>query len=104
VLFRNDGVSNQGIRVRLRGTESNWSGLGARVTITSGGESWSQTLRSGAGYLSQSELVLTFGLGAAGGEARFDVTWPSGTVDRVEGVDAGATITIEEGTGIVPGP
>jgi hypothetical protein len=101
VLFRNDGVTNNGLRVKLEGSESNRNGLGAKVTVTWRGESQSQTLESGAGYLSSSELVLTFGLGSAARVEQVEVVWPSGAVDTIDAVDAGQMITVGEGRGVI---
>jgi enediyne biosynthesis protein E4 len=100
VLFRNDGGTNQSVRVKLIGTKSNRDGIGSVVRITAGNEKQWQMLHSG-GYLSQSELVLTFGLGTANRVNTMEVVWPSGQVDRLSNVDAGQTITVEEGKGIV---
>jgi hypothetical protein len=100
VLFRNDGGTNHSLRVKLVGTKSNRDGIGSVVRITAGNEKQWQMLRSG-GYLSQSELVLTFGLGNATRVNAMEVAWPSGQVDRLSDVDAGQTITVEEGKGIV---
>ena len=58
-------------------------------------------LRSGSGYLSSSELVLTFGLGKAGQADEIELRWPSGQVDKLSKVAAGQTITVKEGAGIV---
>jgi hypothetical protein len=101
VLFRNDGVTNNGLRVKLEGSESNRNGLGAKVAVTWRGESQSQTLESGAGYLSSSELVLTFGLGSAARVEQVEVVWPSGAVDTIDAVDAGQMITVGEGRGVI---
>ena len=98
-LFRNDGGSNRAIGLRLVGTQSNRSGLGAKVTVTAGDEIQTQTLHSGAGYLSQGELRLTFGLGGRTQADAIEVRWPSGQVDRLTGVAAGNVITVEEGRG-----
>jgi hypothetical protein len=100
VLFRADGGTHRSLRVELTGTESNRDGLGARVAVTALGETQTQTLRSGAGYLSQSEMVLTFGLGSLDRVDRIEVRWPSGTVDTVTGIDAHRLVTIEEGRGL----
>jgi hypothetical protein len=100
VLFRADGVAHRSVRVRLDGNDSNRSGLGARVTVTSGGESQTLELKSGAGYLSESELALTFGLGNRARADQIVVVWPSGVTDRIDLVDAGQSVTIEEGRGI----
>jgi hypothetical protein len=101
VLFRNQGVTHRSLRIKLRGVRSNRSGLGAVVAVTSGGEKQWQMLRSGSSYLSQSELVLTFGLGARDLADTVEVRWPSGTVDRLTNVKAGQQILVEEGKQIV---
>ena len=97
VLFRNDGGENHSLRIRLMGTRSNRNGIGAVVRINSGGESQSQMLRSGSSYLSQSELVLTFGLGPRTQADSVEVRWPSGQVDRMTNVRSGQVVTIREG-------
>ena len=101
VLFRNDGGKNRSLRVQLKGTRSNRDGLGAVVTVTTGKDKQWQMLRSGSSYLSQSELVLTFGLGTQPQADAVEVRWPSGQVDRLKNVAAGQTVTVEEGRGIV---
>ena len=58
-------------------------------------------LRSGSSYLSQSELVLTFGLGAQPKADTVEIEWPSGHVDKLSNVNAAQTITVQEGKGVV---
>ncbi len=100
LLFRNDGSPNQSLRIRLQGTRSNRDGIGAVVRISAGNGKQSQMMKSG-GYLSSNELVLTFGLGSEKKVSSVEVTWPSGQVDRLSNVDAGQTITVQEGKGVV---
>jgi hypothetical protein len=100
-LFHNEGGTNRSLRVKLVGTKSNRDGIGAVVRLTSGGARQWQMLRSGSSYLSQSELVLTFGLGGARQADTIEVEWPSGQVDRLSGVGADATVTIGEGKGVL---
>ena len=102
VLFRNDGGNrNHSLRMKLRGTTSNRDGIGAVVRIEYGGEKQWQMLRSGSSYLSQSELVLTFGLGQKSTVGSIRIEWPSGKIDQLANVAADQTITFEEGKGIV---
>lgn len=102
LLFRNDGGNrNHALRVKLQGTTSNRDGIGAVVRIEYGGEKQWQMLRSGSSYLSQSELVLTFGLRQKTNVASVQVEWPSGKVDRLTQVAADQTITIKEEAGII---
>jgi hypothetical protein len=60
-----------------------------------------QMLRSGSSYLSQSELVLTFGLGTHATADAIEIVWPSGQVDKLSNVSGGETVIIQEGRGIV---
>src|SRR5262249_24506193 len=65
-LLRNEGVEGQH-RVRLvlkgDGVRSNTSAIGAQVTLTVGKVKLYREVVSARGYLSQSELPVTFGLG-----------------------------------------
>ncbi|MGA7513333.1 MAG: CRTAC1 family protein, partial [Candidatus Sulfotelmatobacter sp.] len=100
-LFHNEGGANHSLRLKLVGTKSNRDGIGAVVDVTAeGGKQW-KMLRSGSSYLSQSELVLTFGLGAQSKADSVEIQWPSGQVDKLSNVNAGQTITVEEAKGIV---
>jgi hypothetical protein len=100
-LFHNEGGTNNSLRVKLQGTKSNRDGIGASIRVTSGKDQQWQMLRSGSSYLSQSELVATFGLGSAAKAESVEVQWPSGQIDKLSNVSAGQTITIEEGKGVV---
>jgi len=100
-LFHNEGGTNHSLRVKLLGTKSNRDGIGAVVRVTSGSAKQWQMLRSGSSYLSQSELVLTFGLGEAAKADTVEVQWPSGQVDTLSGVAGDQTVTLKEGTGVV---
>ncbi len=99
-LFRNEGGTNYSLRIKLAGIRSNRDGIGALVRVISGKETVSQTLHSGSSYLSQSELVLTFGMGNMSKADSIEVNWPSGQIDRLANIAAGETITVEEGKGI----
>jgi hypothetical protein len=100
-LFHNEGGSNRSLRVKLVGTKSNRDGIGAVVRVTSGNDKQEKMLHSGSSYLSQSELVLTFGLAAQVKADSIEIQWPSGQVDKLLNVNAGRTVTVQEGKGIV---
>jgi hypothetical protein len=100
-LFHNEGGTNHSLRLKLVGTKSNRDGIGAVVRMSSGGANQWQMLRSGSSYLSQSELVLTFGLGSATKVETVEVEWPSGHVDKIASLAADQTVTVEEGKGVV---
>ncbi|HJS58022.1 MAG TPA: CRTAC1 family protein [Vicinamibacteria bacterium] len=101
-LLRNDGGNrSRYLRVRTVGVRSNRDGIGARITVTAAGgaKSWA-LVKTGSSYCSQSELPLTFGLGAATRAARVEVAWPSGQLDVLTDVAADRAITVEEGKGL----
>ena len=100
-LFHNEGGTNHSLRVKLVGTKSNRDGIGAVVRLTSGPDKQWQMLRSGSSYLSQSELVLTFGLGAKAKADSLEVQWPSGATEKFSNVAGDQTVAIQEGKGIV---
>jgi len=100
-LFHNEGGTNQSLRIKLAGTKSNRDGIGAVVRIVAGNDKQWKMLRSGSSYLSQSELVLTFGLGTHTKADAIEIQWPSGQIDKLSNVNAGQAVTIQEGKGIV---
>jgi len=101
-LYRNDGGNqNNWLTVRTVGTKSNRDGIGAIVRIEApGGKQWSH-VRSGSSYCSQSDLALTFGLGADRTVAAVEIEWPSGAKQRLTNVAANQGLVVEEGKGIV---
>ena len=65
-LWRNDSTtSHHWVGLRLRGTKSNRSAIGARVVVTTSEGSYVQEVSGGAGRGSQNSLPLEFGLGSA---------------------------------------
>src|SRR5206468_10400827 len=78
-ILRNDAPkTNHSIRLDLRGdgTKSNRSAIGAVVTVEAGGQSYVRQVTGARGYLSQSELVLTVGVGTATKADKVTIRWP----------------------------
>jgi hypothetical protein len=100
-LFHNEGGTNHSLRIKLVGTKSNRDGIGAVVRVNAGSDKQWKMVHSGSSYLAQSELVLTFGLGAQIKADNIEIQWPSGQVDKLANVNAGQTVTVEEGKGVV---
>ena len=102
-LLRNDGGNqNNLLRIKTMGTTSNRDGIGAKVTVkvTNQQKLWG-VMKTGSSYASQSELLLTFGLGKSERVASVEVLWPSGRVDNLQDVSANQSITIQEGVGMI---
>jgi hypothetical protein len=78
-LLRNEtNNGNHWIRLTLQGDgkRSNTSAIGARVTLKAGDVTRRCEVTSGRGYLSQSELPVTFGLGKIDKIDSVTVRWP----------------------------
>lgn len=73
------------LKIRLQGTRSNKSGLGALVQLTVDGKKLTQVNDGQSGYLSQSDLPLYFGLGGAKTIDQIEVLWPSGHKQLING-------------------
>lgn len=97
-LYRNNGGNrNNWLAVRLIGSKSNRSALGAVVRI---GKHW-QTVHSGSSYCSQSDLTLTFGLGKNSAIPVIAVEWPSGQRQQFKNVPVNHLLTIDEAKGLL---
>ncbi|MBM3215973.1 CRTAC1 family protein [Candidatus Poribacteria bacterium] len=96
-LLRNDSERGNYLLVSLEGRQSNWLGIGARLTATVGGSSLRTEVCSGGSYISQNDVRAHFGLGDAVQVDRLEIRWPSGIVDVLENVAANRQIRVVEG-------
>ena len=102
-LLRNDAPpGNRWIKIRLEGTKSNRSAIGARVLVRYGGKVQVQELLSSSSFISANDPRLHFGLGAAT-TADIEVHWPRGLVESMKSVASNQLITLREGSGQVKG-
>jgi hypothetical protein len=101
-LLRNEeGNANNWINVRLTGSKTNRSALGAAVRVESAsGKQW-RTVHSGSSYCSQSDLALTFGIGKDAVITAIEIFWPSGVHQRFTNVKPKQFLTIHEEKGII---
>ncbi|HTS24955.1 MAG TPA: CRTAC1 family protein [Bryobacteraceae bacterium] len=84
------------VLIQLTGRRSNRSALGAKVKVTAGGRTQVDEVRSGGSYLSQNDLRLHFGLGAAPKMERIEIEWPSGTRQTMQDIPADRVVQVEE--------
>jgi hypothetical protein len=104
-LFRNDGGNrNHWLAIRTVGSKSNRDGIGAVVRVESKSGRQSNRVRSGSSFCSQSDLTLTFGLGADPVASTVEIEWPSGTVQKLGNIPANQFLTVDETRGIVNTP
>src|SRR2546423_1847249 len=107
-LLRCDSrTENNWIKVKLIGTKSNRSAIGARlkcVTRAPGETKPHQQIdevRSGGSYISQNDLRIHFGLGKAEKVDLLEVRWPSGQIDTLKDVQPNQLAFVKEGEGMV---
>jgi hypothetical protein len=92
--------SNHATTLKLIGSKSNRSAIGARVTATAGGRKLINEVRSGSTFMSQSDLRLHFGLGVSDIVDSVEIEWPGGSKQQISKVPANRVVTITEGSGI----
>ncbi len=103
-VLRNGNDSGHRVDVDLRGTASNRLGIGAMVRVESALGVQARPLALGRGYMSSSEPMAHFGLGADTVIRRMTVTWPSGRVQAFENLPADMRFTVTEPPGPAPSP
>jgi hypothetical protein len=96
-LLRCDGVTNHWLQIRLVGTTSNRSGIGAVVRCIAGGRTEYMRVDGGHGMGDTDSPALEFGLGAAVGPIDVRVSWPSGLVETWTNLVADTQVTLREG-------
>ncbi len=102
LLLRNPGVKGaHWVTFELAGVKSNRLALGARVTVRAGGLTQMDEVRSGGSYLSQSDLRVHFGLGAAAKIDAVEVRWPTGKVEVLKDLAVDRIYAVMEGAGVV---
>ncbi len=96
-LFRNEtDLGNHWLHVRLEGSASNRSGVGARVMVTSGAETQIREISAVTGYLSQNSLTAEFGLGQSTQVDALVIEWPSGMVNTYAGIAVDQKLVLTE--------
>jgi hypothetical protein len=99
-LYRNDGGTNHWLVLRLVGTASNRSAIGAKVRVLAtirGKPFWQlREVSGGSGYCSQNDLRAQLGLGDATTVETIRIEWPSGIVQELGHVPANQFLTITE--------
>jgi len=97
-VLRNDqALGHEWLRLKLVGTRSNRDAIGARIRMESGGRVRWRRVMPTRGYLSQSELPVSLGLGKASEVTALEVVWPDGRTQSVPAPSVGRVITVREG-------
>lgn len=100
-LWINDGNSNNHVIVSLKGVQSNFNGIGARVSITGTWGTQMREVRSGQGFSHMNSLNAHFGIGTATEIESIRIDWPSGIVDLIENPDINTQHVFIEGENVL---
>lgn len=84
------------ITLKLEGVKANRSAIGTKVRLTTGPLVQTAEVRSGGGYLSQSDFRLHFGMGGAAKVDEVEITWPGGARQVVRNVAANRVVVLRE--------
>ncbi len=101
-LYYNTAPVGNFISLQLIGVKSNRAALGARVTFEQDGDKHEKEVRSGDGFISQSDLRVHFGLGKAAKAEKIVIRWPNGLVETLKDLPANQYYVVREGSGIDP--
>jgi hypothetical protein len=97
-LWKNSGGNgNHWVRLKLRGSKSNRSGIGAIITLKSGGVTQTKWVKSGGSLMSQCSLRPIFGLGKNEKVDEVQIRWPGGTIDHLKNLPIDKLSIISEG-------
>jgi hypothetical protein len=100
LLYRNNSNSNAWLKVKLAGTASNRSGIGAKVrvrAIIGGRQFWQlREITAGNAFTGTTAPVAHFGLGDAANVTTLRVEWPSGRAEEFTNVAPRQLLTIVE--------
>jgi hypothetical protein len=86
------------LHLRLKGTTSNASAIGARIEVDVGGRTLTQEVAAGQGFSSTMTPYLIFGLGSSERADAVRITWPTGEKRELPALAADQAIEITEGT------
>lgn len=105
LVYHNTGGANSWLKVRLRGSQSNRLGIGAKVraeAVIRGGNGWQMRELNGGNGLGQPAPEAHFGLADAGLVKTLRVEWPSGQVQELPSVATRQVLTVQESSLMIP--
>lgn len=75
--------------------------IGATAFVTTGKLRQRQDVISGAGYASQNDMTLHFGLGEATRVDKLEIKWPDGSIETIDVAGVDRRLNVMQGRGIV---
>jgi hypothetical protein len=95
-LWMNRSAFQNWLQVKLNGTRSNRSALGAKVICRGSGRTQVKYVANSVGYASSSDLRVHFGL-REDTKVSLEIHWPSGIIQKLVEVQSNQRLEVEEG-------
>ena len=90
-------TSGRWVGIRLVGVTCNRDAIGARVSITAGGRTQIDEVRSADSFVSSSDVRLHFGVADAQLIEKVEIRWPDGSVEQHDGLATNREYVIRQG-------
>ena len=97
-LWQNTGGTNNWLKVKLQGVQSNKNGIGSWIEVYANNKTMFRYTLCGEGFLSQNSGTEIFGIGNATTIDYVKVKWLSGVEDIYNNVSPNQTLLVIEGT------
>ena len=91
--------ANNWLKLKLVGTKSNRSAIGARVVMRVGPRVQVQEITSQSSYYSHNDMRLHFGVGENARVDVIEIRWPNGQTEILKDIAANQILTIKETSG-----
>ncbi len=95
-LYQNNSTFGNWVKIQLKGVQSDAHGIGSRIKVVAGNNSWIREIDGGSSHLSQNSTIAHFGLGPAKTIDSIIVTWVGGKRQVVTKQPINSLITLTE--------
>jgi hypothetical protein len=106
-VYRNNAEKISGnhfLKIRLKGSGLNTGGIGARIDVTCGVQTFTQECYPSRGYMSSMDPALVFGLGKATTVDEIRILWPDLREQTLRDLEVDQTITLDNEQAIMEKP
>ncbi len=96
-LYLNKGNANHWLKIKMEGTVSNRSAIGATIRVQIKKGSWQMRhINTQSGYCGQNSMIAHFGLGVSKKAKKIEVIWPSGKKTTLRNQKADQLLSLVE--------
>ncbi|MEM9884303.1 MAG: CRTAC1 family protein [Bacteroidota bacterium] len=96
-LYRNDSISGNWLKIKLKGIEAESDGIGSRVKVVAGNERMIREIDGGgSSHLSNNSKIVHFGLGDVSQIDSIIITWTGGKQQVILDQAANQLLSVEE--------